>query len=115
MTDALIDAAKKNDVALVDQLIGRGVDVNGADVFECTALWWAAARGFVECTKLLLEANAHVDKADREGWTPLHSASCNGHAECVKVRWGDTFSFVWKKNNLTLSLLCSSSSIGRPM
>ena len=31
MADALIDAAVKNDVTLVQRLIGTGVDVNGVD------------------------------------------------------------------------------------
>ena len=83
----MIDAAKKNDVALVKELIGRGVDVNGADVFECTALYCAARGGFVECARLLLEANANVNEADDDGWMPLHCASNCGHDECVKVRW----------------------------
>ena len=52
MADALIGAVKTNDVALVKQLIGGGVDVNGGDRDGWTALHWAANRGFVECTKL---------------------------------------------------------------
>ena len=93
MSNPLIDATKKNDVALVKQLIGRGTNVNGVDGVGRTALWWAAAKGFVECSKVLLEANADVNKASNFGWTPLHGALCYGHAECVKVRWCDTFSF----------------------
>src|SRR3990167_9994094 len=90
---AFIDAAARNDVALVKELIGEGVDVNGFTAFGYTALHWAVERGFVECAKLLLEANADTNKADSYGWTPFHSASRRGHAECVKVWWWDTFSF----------------------
>ena len=96
MTDALFDAARKNNVALVKELIGRGVDVNGADGNGWTALYWAVYGGFVECSKVLLEANAHVDKAASNGSTPLHIASSRGHAECVKVWWCDMFSFCRK-------------------
>ena len=85
MADALIDAAKENNVALVKQLIERGADVNGVDGVGRTALYWAAKSGFVECTKVLLEANADVNKACHNGWTPLHVASGNGYVECVKV------------------------------
>ena len=87
MADALIEAAKRNDVALVKQLIGRGVYVDGVDnAWGRSALYWAAREGFVECAKVLLEANAEVSKADNVGWTPLHITSNNGHVECVKVR-----------------------------
>ena len=88
MADALIDAARKNDVALVRQLIGRGVYVDGVDnAWGRSALYWAAREGFVECAKVLLEANAEVSKADNVGWTALHNASNHGRVECVKVRY----------------------------
>ena len=97
MADSLIDAAKKSNVALVKELIGRGVDVNGVDdVYGYTALDWAAREGFVECAKVLLEANADVNKTDGDGWAPLLIASWNGRAECVKV---GTFSFVMRKSH----------------
>ena len=84
MADALIDAVGKNNVPLVKQLIEGGVDVNGVDEDGDTALYYAANRGFVDCLKVLLEANADV-KATSDGWTPLHTTSFSGHAECVKV------------------------------
>ena len=112
MANALIEAAKDNNVPSVKQLIGRGTDVNGVDVSGWTALHWAANRGFVECAKVLLEANADLSKATSYGWTPLHCASDHGHVECLKVRC-----LLWmkkeKKNNLTS--LCSFSSSGTPM
>ena len=114
MADALIDAAVKNDVTLVKQLIGTGVDVNGVDLAGYTALYYAAMRGFVECAKVLLEADADVNIANDIGWTPLHTVSANGHVECVKVRWSDRFSFCVDEKTISLSLLCSSSSIGSP-
>src|SRR3990167_9255982 len=99
MANALIDAVKENEAPLVKELIGRGVDVNGADGWGCTALWWASMNGFAECAKLLLEANA--DMGDRMADnTPLHMASNFGRAECVKVRF-DLFVLWMKKNNLT--------------
>ena len=89
----LFRAVEGNEVALVKELIGRGVDVNGVDGIGYTALDWAAQRGFVECAKVLLEANADVNKTDDDGWTPLLIASNYGHVECVKVWWCHTFSF----------------------
>ena len=60
MADALIGAVKTNDVALVKQLIFSGADVNGVDRFGSTALYYAAENGFVECSKVLLEANPQI-------------------------------------------------------
>ena len=103
MADALIDAVEKNDVALVRQLIGRGVYVDGVDnAWGRSALYWAAREGFVECAKVLLEANADVHKANDSGWNPLHPASYNGHVECVKV--GCLFG-LWMKKQSHFSLL----------
>ena len=93
MTDALIHAVDKNDVALVKELIGKGVYVDGVDSFGWTPLRCAAGKGFVDCAKPLLESNAYVNKVDGDGWTPLHFASNNGHVGCVKVWWCDNNPF----------------------
>ena len=43
----LVEAAKKNDVGLVKELIGRGADLDGVDdEWGWTALYWAAWKGF---------------------------------------------------------------------
>ena len=107
MADSLIDAVRKSNVALVKELIGRGVDVNGVDdVYGYTALDWAAQRGFLECAKVLLEANADVNRTD-DGWTPLHNASYYGPVECAKVWWCDTFSFCVDEK--TISHFCCAA------
>ena len=85
MADALIGAVKKNDVVLVEQMIGRGLDVNCVDEDGKTSLHWAAYNGFVECAQVLLESKANLYKADQAGWAPLHVASWCGRAKCVKV------------------------------
>lgn len=104
MSSALIDATRENAVPLVTQLIARGVDVCDADNYGRTALFWAAYRGFEECTKLLLEANADVNKFDLLGWNALHVASCNGYVNCVKVEISFRFVDEKKKNNLTFAV-----------
>ena len=53
MADALIDAVKENDVALVKQFIGKGVDVGGVDGGGRTALLCAARKIFVVRAKVL--------------------------------------------------------------
>ena len=77
-----------NNVTLVKELLlSRGVDVNGFDNAWQTALDYAVKEGSVECVKLLLEANADVNKTHKYGsaWTPLHQASDSGFVECVKI------------------------------
>lgn len=82
----LFDAVRKNDHESVKTIIaGGGVDVNALDGTRYSALLYAAKKGFVECGKILLEANANVGTADQCGLTPLHLAAWYGRVECVKV------------------------------
>jgi ankyrin repeat protein len=82
---SLIESARKNNLVEVKCLIRDGVDINVADGFGCTALYWAAEEGHVECATALLDAKADIDKADVSRDTPLHRASLHGHVECVRV------------------------------
>jgi len=45
----------------------------------------AAEENFDEMVKLLLESNANAMCVDKNGLTALHSATYNGHLECVKL------------------------------
>ena len=79
-----------------------GVDVNKANKYGDTPLFWAASGGHTECVKQLIEAKADVNKAANWGYTPLYCAAVVGHKECVKLliaagadvnkanRWGQT-------------------------
>lgn len=82
---SLHGAADNNDAALLKALIVGGADVDGVRG-GWTALLVAAREGSVECARVLLEANADVDKACMYGWTPLIYASMKGRVECVQVR-----------------------------
>ena len=50
-----------------------------------TALMGASATGRVECTQLLLDRGAEVDRKDDNGCTALMLATVHGHVECMRL------------------------------
>ncbi|XP_056281252.1 protein phosphatase 1 regulatory subunit 12A isoform X3 [Pseudoliparis swirei] len=50
-----------------------------------TALHVAAAKGYVEVLKLLIQTGYDVNIKDYDGWTPLHAASHWGKEEACKI------------------------------
>ena len=73
-------------------LINYGADIEtrgtlkiGDEVSEgCTPLWAAAATGFLDVVKLLIEQNADVDGRTLMGSTPLRVAAFMGHLDVVR-------------------------------
>ena len=85
-------------------LINDQIRIEAISDGGCTALHYAARRGFVTMTTLVLQANANVLTRDKDGQTALHAASWNGHIEVVKElvkRKLDS----WTKENDGLSVL----------
>src|SRR5947199_339475 len=63
-----------DDIPIADNLNGQ------------TSLSWAAENGHVDVVKLLLNANANIEAADKKGPMPLISwAAKKGHVEVVKL------------------------------
>ncbi|XP_037553360.1 protein phosphatase 1 regulatory subunit 12A-like, partial [Nematolebias whitei] len=50
-----------------------------------TALHVAAAKGYVEVLKLLIQAGYDVNIKDNDGWTPLHAAAHWGKEEACRI------------------------------
>jgi len=72
----IADAAMRGDLEAVRSLVRSGADVNEPQGDGMTALHWAADRGDVELTNLLLFAGGNVDAGTRIGrYTPLHIAA----------------------------------------
>jgi ankyrin repeat protein len=70
--DALADAARKGDAAVVKKLLDEGVDVNTKYRYGATALSYACDRGHLDVVKLLLDRGADVNVKDSfYGATPL--------------------------------------------
>jgi len=73
--DALADAARKGDAAIVKKLLDEGVDVNTKYRYGATALSYACDRGHLDVVKLLLERGADMHVKDTfYGATPLNWA-----------------------------------------
>ena len=78
------DAARGGDVEALRTLIARGEDVNAPHGDGMTALHWAADRGDLEITNLLIYAGANLEAGTRIGnYAPLHLASQAGSALVV--------------------------------
>lgn len=65
---------------LVRMLLDKGANVNHKDIYQHTALFYAASRDSLpENARLLLARGADVNEKDFSGWTPLFNAAC---ADC---------------------------------
>jgi hypothetical protein len=62
--DALAEAARKGDVAVVKKLLDEGVDVNTKYRYGATALSYACDRGHLDVVKLLVDRGADVNVKD---------------------------------------------------
>ena len=69
--EALIDAAKKGDVAKVKTLLAEGANIDHQDRRGLTALMWASMRGHVPVVEVLLAQGAKVNHQDYHGGTAL--------------------------------------------
>jgi len=81
----LVDAAARQDVATVRQLLADGADADTRRADGATALLWAAHWDDGETVRLLLDAGADVNAADDYGVTPLMRASENASAATVDM------------------------------
>jgi hypothetical protein len=82
---ALIQAANKGDVRLIQQLISEGVDLDTRDYNNRTSLMLAARYGHVEVLKLLLAAGADPNYKNQWGTTALGWAKREKQAEATRI------------------------------
>jgi ankyrin repeat protein len=62
-------------VQLVRLLLDNGADLHARDNYGNTPLYFAAARGYLEVTRTLLELKADVNSLNKDGLTPLQRVS----------------------------------------
>ena len=87
---ALIPASDRGHVAVVRALLETEIDVDHVNDLGWTALLEAVILGdggpkHQEIVRLLLDADARVDLADRDGVTPLEHARRAGHDEIAAM------------------------------
>ena len=78
-------AARGDQVAIVDLLIGAGAQVNVADRYGVTPLMLAAVNGNAETIARLVKAGADVNAVLPEGQTVLMTAARTGKPEALKI------------------------------
>ncbi|RKK66726.1 hypothetical protein BFJ69_g15146 [Fusarium oxysporum] len=85
ITERLVEAIainKKNGNEVIALLVDRRGDKT---TITEDGLMAAVGKGHVEVVKLLLDKGADVNIPDKDGWTPVFSASWNGYVEVVKL------------------------------
>ena len=77
------DAAKSGDVAMVEQLLAAGTDVNEKDAAFNTALHLASDNAHLEVILVLIEKGSDINAGNLTDRTPLHNAVRGRHTEVV--------------------------------
>jgi ankyrin repeat protein len=86
LNDQLIQAAQGDNVAVVQQLLTRGADIEARDKNGYTALIMASFHGRNEVVMLLLDKGANTEARTTEfGWTALILAAWQGKTEVVRL------------------------------
>jgi hypothetical protein len=86
LTDDLLAATRKGDLAQVKALLEKGASVNSKSSYGQTPLFFACDRGYVDIVKLLLDRGAEVNLKDTfYGQTPLGWATSKNRLEIVKL------------------------------
>ncbi|HEV7282955.1 MAG TPA: ankyrin repeat domain-containing protein [Pirellulaceae bacterium] len=81
---SVADAAQRQELQPVDDLLAGRADVNAAQVDGMTALHWAVWHDDSTLVRKLLRAGAKATAANRYGVTPLAIACTNGNAETAE-------------------------------
>jgi ankyrin repeat protein len=84
LTDDLLAATRKGDLAQVKALLDKGVSVNSKTPYGQTPLFFACDRGYTEIAKLLVDRGAEVNVEDTfYHATPISWAARKNHTDIV--------------------------------
>lgn len=84
LSDLLIVAARRGDLAMLKLLGEAGANVDAQSGEGTSALMTAAAIGCLDCIAYLVDHGAAINDRDRMGNTALHIAVLNGKAEAAE-------------------------------
>ena len=76
----------------VELLLANGAEADVADAYGDTALTWAASRGHLEATRILIEVGNATLVTNHFGSNALHAAAFTLHTEVIDVICGSTAS-----------------------
>lgn len=84
---SLVDALKqRKPVAVIKQLVEKGLPVTAADGSESSPLHVAASdSSYLDIVAFLIQKKANVNAKDANGWTPLHAAANVGNLAICKL------------------------------
>lgn len=85
LEEQLIEAVKDNNKSQILSLINQGANIDSADIYGDSALYWAAGQGLMDIAEFLLDLGANVNVKSFNNSTPLHAAAANGHKEIIKL------------------------------
>ena len=74
----LIDAAKKNDLALLEKLLKAGANPDAQDEHGMTALMWATLKSYAEAARLLLKSGADPNIHAADGVAAIMMTAIQG-------------------------------------
>ncbi|XP_053719082.1 protein phosphatase 1 regulatory subunit 12A isoform X3 [Synchiropus splendidus] len=77
-------ACSSGDTEEVLRMLGRGADINYANVDGLTALHQACIDDNVDMVTFLVEHGAGINQPDNEGWIPLHAAASCGYLDIAE-------------------------------
>ena len=87
---ALIPAAHHGHIETVKELLATDTDIDHVNFLGWTALMEAVILGdggdtYIEIVRLLVEAGANINIADRDGVPPLIHATNSGYSEIIEI------------------------------
>ncbi|KAH8519975.1 hypothetical protein H0E87_001427 [Populus deltoides] len=83
--DALLEAARYDDIEDIARLASSGVSLDSKDSLGRTALHMAAANGHLDIVEYLVSQGVDLNAANKEKNTALHWACLNGHIEVIII------------------------------
>ncbi len=82
---ALSYAVQRDDLAMIDILLGAGADVKASTRYRVTPLYLACTNGNVQVIERLLNAGADPNELELEGQTALMTAAASGKPDAVRM------------------------------